>query len=108
MGVYNPLAEMPRSCVACDSRYSCPLSSPTAHGIFGFRHPECPLVEVSVPHGRLGDLDALAHIIGQHSLNWEYGEGVSDCWDDTIAAPTVLEAEGKDDGRIETLSVLRW
>lgn len=45
------------------------------------------------PHGRLIDAGALEHIIGQFSLNWEYGQGVSDCWDALIAAPTVIEAE---------------
>lgn len=46
------------------------------------------------PHGRLIDADALEHIIAQFSLNWEYGQGVSDCWDALLAAPTVIEAEG--------------
>ena len=105
MGVYNPWAEMPRSCVACDFRYSCPLSSPTAHGIFGFVHPDCPLVEVSVPHGRLGDLETLKAEISR-TYEYEYPTA-SGAFDEFAAilvpniiknAPTVIEAEGKDDG----------
>ena len=52
----------------------------------------CPLIKIP-PHGRLIDADALEHIIAQFSLNWEYGQGISDCWDDLLAAPTVIEAE---------------
>lgn len=44
-------------------------------------------------HGRLIDADALKHIIGQFSLVWEYGQGVSDCWDALLAAPTIIEAD---------------
>lgn len=95
MGVYNPWAEMPRSCIVCDFRYSCPLSSQNAHGLSSFKHPNCPLVEVKAPHGRLGDLDALKD-------EWKRGEGDDDyekAWITTVrrsinAAPTVLEAEG--------------
>ena len=53
----------------------------------------CPLVEVPAPHGRLIDADAFGHIIGQFSLTYEYGEGVSDCWDALLAAPTIIEEE---------------
>ena len=52
----------------------------------------CPLIKIP-PHGRLIDADALEHIIAQFSLNWEYGQGISDCWDALLAAPTVIEAE---------------
>ena len=53
----------------------------------------CPLVEIPTPHGRLIDADAYGHIIGQFSLVWEYGEGVSDCWDALLAAPTIIQEE---------------
>ena len=53
----------------------------------------CPLIKIP-PHGRLIDADALEHIIAQFSLNWEYGQGISDCWDALLAAPTIIEAEG--------------
>lgn len=60
----------------------------------GGRLPDCPLVPLPEGHGRLIDADALERIIGGFSLNWEYGQGVSDCWDALISAPTILEAEG--------------
>jgi len=52
----------------------------------------CPIMEVP-DHGRLIDADALEHVIGKFSLNWEYGNGVSDCWDALLTAPTVIPAE---------------
>ena len=51
-----------------------------------------PLVEIP-DHGRLIDADALEHIIGKFSLNWEYGNGVSDCWNALLEAPTIIESE---------------
>ena len=50
----------------------------------------CPLVEIPVPHGRLGDLDALEEM-------YDY-EGWIETAISINAAPTVLEAERKDDG----------
>ena len=95
MGVYNPWADMPRSCVACDFRYSCPLSSPTAHGIFGFKHKDCPLVEVEVKatHGRLIDENAVMREFAQRD---NFSEKT--LMDFLMEAPTIIEAEGKDDG----------
>jgi len=49
-------------------------------------------IEVHEPHGDLIDREELQHIIGQFSLNWEYGQGVSDCWDALLNAPTVIPA----------------
>ena len=106
MGVYNPWAEMPKSCVACYFRYCCPLSSPTAHGIFGFKHPDCPLVEVKAPHGDLVDRDkvicemCLKYTKAERQKKLMYAsvevkQGFCDLLTD---APTVLEAEGKYDG----------
>ena len=59
---------------------------------FEGRHTDCPLVEVPAGHGRLIDADALEHVIGKFSLNWEYGNGVSDCWNALLAAPTIIPA----------------
>ena len=63
----------------------CDYTSNDSHGKF---------VVLPEGHGRLVDADALESIIGGFSLNWEYGQGVSDCWDALISAPTILEAEG--------------
>ena len=48
-------------------------------------------------HGRLIDADALKEIIGQFPLAWEYGQGVNDCWDALVAAPTIIAADKEDD-----------
>ena len=48
--------EMPKNCDTCFVRViRCKLY---LHGR-KHRHPDCPLVEVPTPHGRLGDLDEL-------------------------------------------------
>ena len=62
----------------------------------GKRLNGCPLIEIP-PHGDLIDREELEHIIAQFNLNWEYGEGVSDCWDALLDAPTIIGSEGKDD-----------
>jgi hypothetical protein len=79
MGVYNPLLDMPVSCAECDTRggSKCFLSRQLPYdAVLRCRHPDCPLVEVKVPHGRLIDADELP-------LS---GYIIKD-------APTVLEAE---------------
>ena len=102
MGVYNPFAELPNSCVLCDSRKRCPLPNLNKHGLSVYRHPDCPLVEVKAPHGRLGDLDALrarmyheAFETDSDMQRWESG-----CWiryklfeRTEEAAPTIIPAE---------------
>ena len=60
------------------------------------RHPNCPLVEIKEPHGRLIDADAL-------KAQYKYGEADSEdekVWMMNIRraianAPTVIEAEGE-------------
>ena len=47
--------EMPESCKKCGVT-SCGLYDAETWGIY--RHPDCPLVEVPIPHGRLIDADA--------------------------------------------------
>ncbi|MBQ1576547.1 MAG: hypothetical protein IIZ83_06265 [Oscillospiraceae bacterium] len=110
--------KMPESCKNCqwveeyggdyDWCYACLLTGkmPLENAEDG-RDTDCPLVEVKAPHGRLGDLDALrakmyheAFETDSDMQRWESG-----CWiryklfeRTEEAAPTVLEAEGKDDG----------
>ena len=92
MGVYIKGMEMPKSCSDC-------FVSANRCGLWvGFkektkrRSPYCPLVEVSVPHGRLGDLDALKNYFLEKYVLFDR------TLEDIDNAPTVLEAEGKDDG----------
>ena len=57
--------EMPKSCLICVCdipKGNCDLwrnQTPEEHR--RERHPDCPLVEVPTPHGRLIDADALVH-----------------------------------------------
>ena len=58
MSVIIKNREMPEGCVECWNRFSC------KHFEISFirlntRHPDCPLIEVPAPHGRLIDADAL-------------------------------------------------
>lgn len=87
MGVYNPFAELPNSCDLCDSREKCDLRREYAGRSVG-RHPDCPLVEVKTPHGRIGDFDSL-----KSSLISDYAYAAAKMVDDE---PTIIEAEGKD------------
>ena len=104
MGVYVPKAELPKTCGECKMF--------EAAGCYLFRdikftkerHPDCPLVEVRTPHGRLIDVDAL----GLHIADWQLSlpaldmteadrtiYGTLDGVFDVIAdADTVIEAEG--------------
>lgn len=99
MGVYNPFAELPNSCVLCDSRKKCDLHREYA-GRPVDRHPDCPLVEVETPHGRLIDADALENKGADVCCSEGYYG--SDIWGFSYEmiddAPTIIEAEGKDDG----------
>lgn len=64
MGVYIKDMKLPHDCDHCELRYdNCACIVTGAR--FDFeksdkqRLPNCPLIEVPEPHGRLGDLDAL-------------------------------------------------
>ena len=89
--------EMPTNCDAClfDDGVHCMAYSPSEDMVYDIADGKpswCPLITLP-DHGRLIDADALEHIIGQFSLNWEYGQGVSDCWDALINAPAIIPAE---------------
>ena len=69
------------------------------------RHPDCPLIEVPTPHGRLGDLDALYEEISNGNKAYNGIEGydgeypnianVDDCLETIKYAETVIGAEGE-------------
>lgn len=113
MGVYIPNMEMPDSCRKCELFINCDdcEGRETNCAILGkigylyeisneFRHPKCPLVEVSVPHGRLIDADALHY----NRVQLVHGGVVSGGHNAVVMSveikdsPTIIEAEGKDDG----------
>ena len=83
MGVYIPNMEMPINCDICTvSGEICNLWIEYEDGTKR-RHPSCPLVEVSVPHGRLIDADALA-------MKWIFGQPEKR---EIQESPTIIEAE---------------
>lgn len=78
--------EMPHDCDSCkvSDILDCPLWKPMD---IGERHPECPLVEVPTPHGRLIDEDEIT-AFAQLERNGEEVESMDEF-------PTVIEAEGE-------------
>lgn len=84
MGVYVKGLDMPKNCFDCEIFGLCSLKDRLEH--IKDRNPDCPLIEIPTPHGRLIDEDALDKELRR---KWNYGDnGV------TIAnAPTILEAE---------------
>lgn len=73
MGVYIKGMDMPKNCESCQFRrcisdlimfswVGCQLDVGMAKKeSFKGRHPDCPLVEVKEPHGRLIDTDAIGY-----------------------------------------------
>ena len=49
----------PKDCAACLWMRHCLLVQAEAYLCVGRRHPDCPIVELETPHGRLIDADAL-------------------------------------------------
>ena len=86
MGVYIKDFEMPKDCDSCDipNQIGCTLWIDTD---VGHRHPNCPMREVPVPHGRLIDADTLwMDII--HAMDY-----CDDILEIIEAQPTALERE---------------
>ena len=82
--------EMPHDCDSCkvSDILDCPLWKPMD---IGERHPECPLVEVPTPHGRLTDADKFNEFIEKYCT-----DSLSDLWKELVRRqPTVIEAEGE-------------
>ena len=84
--------EMPQNCTECHARCRLYLNGRK------FRHPNCPLIEVKTPHGRLIDGDKLLE-----KAYWDYNEATHDYNNFKVVseygiadAPTVIEAEGKE------------
>ena len=92
MGVYIKGMEMPHDCDSCkvSDILDCTLWKPMD---IGERHPECPLVEVPTPHGRLIDADDVKSRMIPLSFSvqkWVDEVELSNC-------NTVIEAEGRVD-----------
>ena len=95
--------EMPKNCDTCFVRViRCKLY---LHGR-KHRHPDCPLVEVKEPHGRLIDADEMMMSLADwwySSFGQEETEEskairtVMDKIEQSIDAITVIEAEGREE-----------
>lgn len=59
--------EMPQNCIECHVRCRLYLNGRK------FRHPDCPLIEIPTPHGRLIDADKLLE-----KAYWDYNEATRD------------------------------
>lgn len=96
MSVLIKNVKMPESCLICVCDLpmrNCDLwkkQTPEEHRCE--RHPDCPLVEIQTPHGRLIDADALVKSMRDFSYMW--GERMNDEW--VGEAPTIIESEDGD------------
>lgn len=80
--------KMPQSCKSCPFNYTdvCVASNKgiDTRTFEKSRHPDCPMVEIPTPHGRLIDADALLHTeinLANYPSNY------------VRIAPTIIEAE---------------
>ncbi len=105
MGVYIPNMEKPKSCWGCrlmDGEANCLVTdegiSSKQEGI----HPDCPLIEIPTPHGRLIDADLLKDTVRDSVPAYTIGVKIPTFGDTQIMSaidvmPTILEAEGHDE-----------
>ena len=101
MGIYIKGMEMPKNCEECT--LTRPKNNYTFDSVCVFtkvecsniaRQVNCPLTEVSEPHGRLIDADALADDLEADGK--EFGDEMKlNCasWLRSNATPTVIESE---------------
>ena len=103
--------EMPKKCLDCPFMISrdnddCILQSDEANAKFNSwddMKASCPLVKIPIPHGRLGDLDALwdrmYKYIDNEGAKMPYGDNDFMIHKDSACEliedmPTIIEAEG--------------
>ena len=108
MGVYNPMAKMPKLCCECPSFWigefcddvpCCEETgiSMTISDAETKRHKDCPLVEIKVPHGRLADVSEDATYNARYDNFDDHHMIVAQLMLDDL--PTVIEAEGKGESK---------
>lgn len=102
MGVYIKDIDMPKNCADCflEDAYdgcNCRIAQKSANWGLGERPSWCPLVEVPTPHGRLIDADTFENFIRK---DWDK----NDHWiaDVVYSRPTIIHAEGNEDGSGQT------
>lgn len=113
MAVYIPNIKIPEKCSKCrdtglkfaidELGLKCPerkeIWGPTEAEIKGIRRPDCPLVSVMEPHGRLGDLDEIVRykerlVVDADKIIPEIRYVVDTKY--IVDAPTIIEAEEGD------------
>ena len=80
-------ATLPDSCWDCEADFAYQIGCELWQDYEEFcerRHPNCPLVEIPTPHGRLIDRDDV--YIGRWDIDSDLAEQIQN-------APTILEAE---------------
>lgn len=80
-------ATLPDSCWDCEADFAYQIGCELWQDYEEFcerRHPNCPLVEIPTPHGRLIDRDDI--YIGRWDIDSDLAEQIQN-------APTILEAE---------------
>lgn len=107
MGVYIKNMEMPKSCHKCFIKQgSCPAIRkriqvlPTNSDIwvpYNYRHDDCPLGNVSTPHGDLIDQGAAVQVAMEWCPDDDGSVGkigdLRELLDEIEALPTIIEAE---------------
>ena len=108
MSVFIKDMEMPSRCYGCEfcewsnlhqtmacKRYNFePCFEDNSREFYKKRAEFCPLVEVSAPHGRLIDADALLEDVRKNSVSYSADDFAHE-WVDV--QPTVIEAERRTD-----------
>lgn len=91
MGVYIKDFEMPKDCDSCDipNQIGCTLWIDTDAG---YRHHDCPMREVPVPHGRLADCDAVEECL-KEVTDGEMKDYAMMLLDWAVSKRTVIERE---------------
>ena len=110
MGILIKGIEMPKNCNECPLHFyegqaiCCCRALPAIEDgeilkPWKNKRKDCPLVEVPAPHGRLIDVDTLMDE-GMDIYHMDYFRGTMSGYSKQMidCTPTVLEAEGKDDG----------
>ena len=93
MGVYIKDMQLPDMCGHCRfaAAFDCEVTGKfiVDHKV---RNADCPLIEITEPHGDLIDRQELCGVIEQLVFYWDYGRHIPDCWNALLDAPTIIPA----------------
>lgn len=93
---YCPLSEYRNSSILDCKQIGTVGTASRDNNVLKRRHPNCPLIEIPTPHGRLGDLDKLM----TEFMDSDLDHLQRDDWKEVIQivsdADVVIEAEGRE------------